>query len=472
MLRFYNTLTRKLEDFETLEEGRARVYTCGPTVYDYPHIGNYRTFLFEDVLRRTLKLFGYQITQVMNLTDVDDRTIQRSNEAGVPLREYTDRYAEAFFDDLKTLRVEPAEHYPRATEYVPQMVEIIKSLEEAGHTYESDGSIYFRISSFPAYGKLSGVRPEANLPGARIDADDYEKEDARDFVLWKAAKPDEPVWETELGPGRPGWHIECSAMSMSLLGKSFDIHCGGVDNIFPHHENEIAQSEGATGEPFARYWLHAEHLVVGDEKMAKRLGNFHTLRELLDQGHDPVVVRYLLISVPYRQKLNFTFDSLHAAAQATDRIGNTLRRLHHTPAVDGAGDLSSTAISGFEAEFRASLADDLNTARALGALHTLLRQVNTALDGDGISTDVRALLDRALATADSVLDVFPAERTADGDDADIQRLIDERTAAREAKDFARADEIRDELAAEGVILEDTPHGTVWHWKTEKGKREE
>ena len=464
-LKFYNTLTRKLEPFEPIEPGHARVYTCGPTIYDFPHIGNYRTFLFEDVLRRTLQLFGYRVTQVMNLTDVDDRTINRSNEAGIPLREYTERFAKAFFEDLRTLRIRPAEHYPRATDYIPQMVALVKRLEKSGHTYRSEGSVYYRIGSFPSYGKLSGVRPEANLAGARVDADDYEKEDARDFVLWKAAKPGEPSWQTEIGTGRPGWHLECSAMSMSLLGESFDIHCGGVDNIFPHHENEIAQSEGATGVPFARYWLHAEHLVVGTEKMAKRLGNFHTLRELLDQGHDPMVVRYLLISVPYRQKLSFTFDSLHAAAQATDRIANTLRRLEHSPDAEADGDLDIDVITEFVAEFRASLADDLNTARALGALHTLLRRVNTALDGAGISRRNRQALDEALDTADSVLDVFPTQQPSEGrEDDDIRRLVEQRDAARAKRDFAEADAIRDRLLEMGVVLEDTPHGTVWHRK--------
>jgi cysteinyl-tRNA synthetase len=457
-------LTRRLEDFEPIEEGRARLYTCGPTIYDYAHIGNYRTFLFEDILRRTLQLFGYEVTQVQNLTDVDDRTIQRANESGSSLREYTDRFAEAFFEDLKTLKVEPAEHYPRATDYVPEMVEIIKRLEAGGHTYRSDGSIYYRISTFPGYGKLSGVRPEENIAGARIDADDYEKEDARDFVLWKAPKEGEPVWETELGPGRPGWHIECSAMSMALLGETFDIHCGGVDNIFPHHENEIAQSEGATGCVFARYWLHAEHLVVEGEKMAKRLGNFFTLRDLVERGHDPLTVRYLLISVPYRQRLNFTFDGLHAAEQAIERITNILRRLDNSPAATGPGGLSVEEIGDFDREFRESLADDLNTAKALAALHTLLRKVNTALDGEGISLEARTVLDQAFSDADSVLGIFPAADIGSdaSDDAEIDALVEERNAARAAKDFGRADQIRDDLAARGILLEDTPHGTVWH----------
>jgi cysteinyl-tRNA synthetase len=463
-LRFFNTLTRKAEEFVPIEEGHAKLYTCGPTVYDYPHIGNYRTFLFEDVLRRTLQLFGFRVTQVMNLTDVDDRTIERSNEAGVPLREYTDRYAQAFFEDLDTLRVEPAEHYPRATDYVAEMVELVQQLEEAGHTYRSDGSIYYRISSFASYGKLSGVRPEENLPGARVDADDYEKEDARDFVLWKAAKPDEPVWETEIGAGRPGWHLECSAMAMSLLGSSFDIHCGGVDNIFPHHENEIAQSEGATGTSFARYWLHAEHLVLKGEKMAKRLGNFFTLRDLLEMGHDPVVVRYLLISVPYRQKLHFSLDGLHAASQAVERIANTLRRLENTPPADGAGDLNIESVEKFSTELRSALSDDLNTARALGALHIVLREVNTALDRNGVSADAHLALDAAFSEADSVLAIFPKAEEAT-DDGEIQQLVDEREAARTAKDWSRADEIRNELTNAGIVLEDTPHGTVWHRKT-------
>ncbi|HOC41953.1 MAG TPA: cysteine--tRNA ligase [Thermoanaerobaculales bacterium] len=468
-LHLYNTLTRRLEPFASLEPGHARVYTCGPTIYDYSHIGNFRTFLFEDILRRTLRLFGYRVTQVMNLTDVDDKTIRGASAEGVSLREYTDRYAAAFFQDLDTLRVERAERYPRATDHIPGMVELVRRLEAAGHTYRSEGSVYFRIASFPGYGKLSGVRPGSNLAGARVDADEYEKEDARDFVLWKAAKPGEPAWETALGPGRPGWHLECSAMSMEALGESFDIHCGGVDNIFPHHENEIAQSEGATGRPFARYWLHAEHLTVEGEKMAKSLGNFFTLRDLLERGHDPLAIRYLLISVPYRQKLNFTFDGLHAAGQALERVANTLRRLEHSPAAASAGALAADDVAGFRLRFRAALADDLNTARALAELHDLLRAVNTALDGGGISGLVREELARAMAEADSVLGVLPARAGAAADgDAEVAGLVEERTAARAARDFARADAIRARLAEIGVVIEDTPHGTVWHRKPSRG----
>jgi cysteinyl-tRNA synthetase len=463
-LKLYNTMSRRLEEFDSLEQGHVRIYTCGPTIYDYSHIGNFRTFLFEDVLRRSLKLFGYRVTQVMNLTDVDDKTIKGAIEAGVSLREFTDRYAEAFFDDLETLGVEPAEHYPRATEWIDEMVALVKRLAAEGHSYRSGDSIYYSISTFPSYGKLSGVRPEKNIAGARVDSDEYDKEDARDFVLWKAAKPGEISWETELGVGRPGWSLECSAMAMGLLGDSFDIHCGGVDNIFPHHENEIAQSEGATGEPFVRFWLHAEHLVVEGEKMAKSLGNFYTLRDLLDKGHDPAVIRYLLISVPYRQKLNFTEDGLHAAEQAMERIANTLRRLANTPASAGEGGLRRETVEAFGASFREALGDDLNTARALAALHTLLRSVNTALDGDGVSQPVRDALAAAFADADSVLNVFPSAAAGGDDDAEIQALVDERSEARSAKDFARADQIRDQLVEMGVVIEDTPHGAVWHRK--------
>ncbi len=463
-LRFYNTMNRRLEDFTAIDPENVRVYTCGPTVYDYSHIGNLRTFLFEDVLRRTLRLAGYGVTQVMNLTDIDDKTIREAKAAGLELRDYTDTYIEAFFADLDTLRIERAEHYPRATDYIPQMVELVQRLEETGHAYRSDGSIYYRISSFPGYGKLSGVRPEGNLVGARVDSEEYEKDDARDFVLWKGAREGEPAWDTAVGSGRPGWHLECSAMSMALLGEEFDIHTGGVDNVFPHHENEIAQSEGATEKSFAHYWLHAEHLIVEGEKMAKSKGNFFTLRNLIEQGHDPVAVRYLLISVPYRQKLNFTMDGLHAAVQAIERITNTVRRLEHTPAVEGAGDLSLDDVAGFRQDVRDSLADDLNTARALGALHTILRQVNTALDGGGISAEVREALQAAFTEADSVLDIFPAEEAEAGGDGEIDSLVEQRTAARAAKDFARADEIRDQLTEMGIVVEDTPHGAVWHRK--------
>jgi cysteinyl-tRNA synthetase len=480
-IRFLNTASRRVETLDPLEKGHVRMYTCGPTVYNFPHIGNYRTFLFEDILRRTLKSFGYRVTQVMNVTDIDDKTIKGAAAEGISLREFTDRYVAAFFEDLDTLGVERAEHYPRATDWIPQMVALVQRLTERGHTYVQDGSTYFRIATFPGYGKLSGIDVAQVRAGARVDVDEYEKEDVRDFVLWKAPKEGEPSWDTPIGPGRPGWHLECSAMSMGLLGESFDIHTGGVDNIFPHHENEIAQSEGATGKPFVHTWLHAEHLFVEGQKMAKSLGNYYTLRDLLEKGHKPLAIRYLLISVPYRQKLNFTFDGLHAAEEGIGRIGNTLRQLATTPAATGEGSLPASVVDAFETEFDAALADDLNTARALAALHTLLTAVNQALDAGGIASDVRPRLDAAFSRVDAVLGIVPHDATVrvfgeqvagsvgpvtasfrSPDDAEIEGLIAERVAARKAGDFARADGIRKQLAERGIVLEDTPHGTVLH----------
>ena len=465
-LHFFNTLTRQLEEFEPLQPRKVGMYTCGPTVYNFVHIGNLRTFVFEDVLRRTLKAFGFAVTQVQNLTDIDDKTIRGAAAEGVSLREFTDRYAAAFFEDIAALGIEPAEHYPRATEFIPHMVEIIKKLRERGHTYELDGSTYYRISTFADYGKLSGIRPDEVLPGARVDADEYEKEDARDFVLWKAAKPGEPYWESELGPGRPGWHLECSAMSMHYLGPSFDIHAGGVDNIFPHHENEIAQSEGATGVvPFVRTWLHAEHLVVDGQKMAKSLGNFYTLRDLLELGHSPLPIRYLLLSVPYRQKLNFTFEGLKAAHSAVARIANTQRRLAAAPVASEGGDLGHEAIDAAQADFMAAIGDDLNTARALAALHTLLTRVNQALDGAGIGAGARARIEKFFTLVHDVLGIVPPSGSnASEEDAAIEALVAERVEARARRDFARADAIRAELAQRGIVVEDTPHGPVWHRK--------
>lgn len=459
-LFFSNTASRSLERLAPLQPGEVRMYTCGPTVYNYVHIGNLRTFLFEDVLRRTLKVAGYRVRQVMNLTDIDDKTIRGAHAEGVSLREYTDRYIAAFFEDIDTLRCERVEYYPRATDFIPQMVELIAKLKEKGYTYELEGSTYFRIASFPGYGKLSGVDASHIKPGARVDADEYEKEDVRDFVLWKAAKPGEPYWDTSFGPGRPGWHLECSTMAIALLGESIDIHAGGVDLIFPHHENEIAQSEAATGKPFVKYWLHSEHLVVEGQKMAKSAGNFYTLRDLLERGYDPLAIRYLLISVPYRQKLNFTFDALHAAEAAVSRIGNTLRRLHYAPAATGEGDLPPEAAGEFTTEFEAALADDLNTARALAAVHTFLTRINQALDGGGLSAEALTATKAALRLANGVLAVFP-EVTSEETDAEVEALVQKRAEARARRDFATADAIRQQLAERGIVLEDTPHGTIW-----------
>ena len=459
-LTLHNTLGRELQTFETLEPGHVRMYTCGPTIYNRVHIGNLRTFLWEDVMRRVLRRFGYRVTQVMNLTDVDDKTIRGAIEAGVPLREFTDRHAATFFEDLDRLGFERAEHYPRATDYVPEMIALIEELKTRGHTYESEGSVWFRIASFPGYGKLSGIDLSQARQGSRVADDEYGKDDPKDFALWKAAKPGEPAWESPYSTGRPGWHLECSAMSMKLLGESFDIHTGAVDNIFPHHENEIAQSEGATGKPFVRYWLHAEHLIVDGEKMSKSKGNFFLLPDVLARRDDPAAVRYLFLSVPYRQKLNFTWEALDAAAAAVQRLRNAEANLadYARRREDAASSAAHPLASRLGGDFDAALADDLNTARALGALFDWVRDVNLAIEAGELSaSDARGAL-AELRGVDSVLGVLPpAEDLA----SDVEALIHERLEARRRKDFARSDAIRADLLSRGIVLEDTPAGTRW-----------
>ena len=463
-LRVFNTLGRRLAPFAPIEAGHVRLYTCGPTIYNDVHIGNLRTFVWEDVLRRTLKRFGYRVTQVMNLTDVDDKTIRGAAEAGTGLREFTEKHAESFFRDLASLGVERAEFYPRATDHVPEMIEIAEKLRARGHTYESDGSLWFKISTFPPYGRLSGIDLSQARQGARVADDEYEKDDPKDFALWKGAKEGEPAWDSPFGRGRPGWHLECSAMSMKYLGAHFDIHTGAVDNIFPHHENEIAQSEGATGESFVNYWLHAEHLIVDGEKMSKSKGNFYLLKDVLARHDDPSALRYLFLSVPYRRKLNFTFDALAGAGAAVERIRALDRRLGDgngaaRPASASAAFPAGERVARFEEEFDAGLGDDLNTARALAALFDFLRDVNLALDGSVLSVEGAAACRESLRRADAVLGVLPA-----GEEmlpAEIDRLIQERLDARKRRDFARSDAIREELAGRGILLEDTPQGTRW-----------
>ncbi len=461
-LRLFNTLGRRLQDLEPLEAGHVRLYTCGPTVYNVVHIGNLRTFLWEDVLRRHLKSRGYRVTQIMNLTDVDDKTIRGASEAGLSLRDFTTTYAEAFFRDIDRLGLERAEGYPRATDHVPEMIEIIRRLEERGHTYDSEGSVYFRIATFPAYGRLSGIDLTQARRGERVADDEYEKEDVKDFALWKAGKPGEPTWPSPWGAGRPGWHIECSAMSMKYLGPHFDIHTGAVDNIFPHHENEIAQSEGATGETFVEAWLHAEHLIVDGEKMSKSKGNFYTLVDVLARRTDPVALRYLLLSVPYRKKLNFTFDALAGAASAVERLRSALARAREIAAGGGSKPGAfpgSERAARMRQEFAAAMDDDLNTPEALRALFSFLREVNLAIDEGSLDARGAATVVAGLRSVDSVLGVLPAKEEVLP--AEIEALIEARHAARKRRDFAEADRIRDDLASRGILLEDGPAGTRW-----------
>ncbi len=449
-----------MQPFDPLEDRHVRLYTCGPTIYNRVHIGNLRTFVWEDVLRRTLARFGYAVTQVMNLTDVDDKTIRGALEAGKPLREFTEAFGDAFFRDLETLGAQKAEHYPRATDHVPEMIALIERLKARGHTYETDGSVWFRIATFPRYGELSGIDLSQARQGSRVAEDEYEKDDPKDFALWKAAKPGEPAWDSPFSRGRPGWHLECSAMSMRYLGESFDIHTGAVDNIFPHHENEIAQSEGATGKTFVRYWLHAEHLIVDGEKMSKSKGNFFLLADVLARRNDPSAVRYLFLSVPYRQKLNFTFDALEAAAAAVQRLRNADANLadyarHRGDGPEGASD----ALAGKLAPaFDEALADDLNTAKALGVVFDWVRDVHQAIDAVALSAAGARAAAAALRGVDAVLGVLAPEEILP---ADVEALIAERLETRRRKDFARSDAIRSELLGRGIVLEDTPAGTRW-----------
>ena len=464
-LRFYNTLTQQLEVFTPLEGNTVRMYTCGPTVYHYVHIGNLRTFTFQDILRRWLRYRGYQLNHVMNITDVEDKIIRNAMEQGKPINEYTAVYEKAFLEDIETLRLQRPERIVRATEHIPEMASAIQTLAEKGFTYDSDGSVYYRIASFPQYGKLSHISLEGNRAGARVDVDEYEKDDARDFVLWKARRGDEPFWDTPLGPGRPGWHIECSVMSMQYLGETLDIHTGGVDLTFPHHENEIAQSEAITGKPFVRYWLHAEHLMVEGQKMSKSLGNFYTLRDLLAQGQQPENIRYLLASVSYRKKLNFTFDGLKAAQTALDRLRNYQLRLDTTKFADGVNESILELTAKARQSFEESLDDDLNTAEALGHIFEFVRVTNTAMDSGEFKTGNVAAVRELFDIFDSIFDVLkPTVQSGAMSDAEIDALIAERTAAKKSKNFKRADEIRNSLAEAGVILEDTKDGVRWKRK--------
>ncbi len=466
-IRFYNTITRQKEAFEPLEAGKVKMYTCGPTVYDYAHIGNYRTFIFEDLLRRYLEFRGFDVNQAMNLTDVDDNTIRRSRERDISLTELTDEFKAAFHADLKTLNMQAAQNYPEATNYIPEMINMISDLESRGYTYTTpDGSVFFNIEKYEQYGKLANLNPEEMLSGGRVADDSYEKEGARDFALWKGYKPDDGDvrWESPWGQGRPGWHIECSVMSTELLGPHFDIHCGGVDNIFPHHENELAQSVCATGADFVNYWLHSEYLLVDNKKMSKSLNNFYTLRDLLDQGYPAEAIRWMLITTHYRQKLNFSVSRLEEAQKAVNRLREFYTKLN---AYDGAGNEDAgNHIINADNQFTLSMDDDLNISGGLAAIFELVRWGNRAMVEGRLSvTGATGLMD-LIRKFDHVLGVLDMDSglTVEVDADFIEAKINERVNARTNKDFATSDAIRDELAALGVDLIDTPDGTKWKMK--------
>jgi cysteinyl-tRNA synthetase len=466
MLKFHNTLTGQLEEFKPLDSDNVRLYICGPTVWSFAHIGNFRTFTFGDILRRYLKFKGYKLTHVFNLTDVDDRIINEARSAGKTIDEFTAPFIQAFWEDFDALGLERPEITPRATHHIAEMISIIETLLENGRAYESDGSIYFRIGAFPYYGKLSKINFEGNISGAsgRVDTDKYDKENANDFALWKLVDADEPTgWDASFGRGRPGWHIECSAMAMKYLGETFDIHAGGVDLKFPHHENEIAQSEGATGKLFSKVWLHSEHLKVEGETMSKSLGNYYTFRDLIAKGYTPTAIRYLLMSVPYHKQLNFTFETLDGAEQTIVRLRDFRARLTEAKLSEGASEEIHKIADDALRNFEEAMDDNLNTSVALAALHKLVRETNSALATEKVLTEDRNLILETVSKIDSVLNIFGETKT-EMLEAEIESLIEERQEARRNRNFARSDEIRDLLAEKGIVLEDTKDGVRWKRK--------
>ncbi|MBI2687200.1 MAG: cysteine--tRNA ligase [Acidobacteria bacterium] len=464
-IRLYNTLTQKVEDFVPADGKTVRMYVCGPTVYNFAHIGNLRTFTFQDILRRWLRARQLDTLHVMNITDVDDKIIRSAVQRQISIGDYTRPFEDAFLEDMATLRFQRPEKLVRATEHIDEMVTLIQALTEKGMTYESDGSIYYRIAKFPEYGKLSHNDFSGMIAGARVDVDEYEKENARDFVLWKQKKDGEPSWDTPIGDGRPGWHIECSAMAMRYLGETLDIHAGGIDLTFPHHENEIAQSEAVTGKPFARFWIHAEHLIVEGQKMSKSLGNYYTLRDVIEMGYQAEAVRYLLASVPYRNKLNFTFDGLKAATTSIGRLRNFELRLKTDKFAAGTNEDAEKRSADSLARFEEAMDDDLNTASALGIVFEYIRETNTAMDsGAFLAGNTPAAL-QFLSRFDEVFDVLKPSAAESGlSDSEIDALAAERNAAKKARNFARADAIRAELLEMGIVLEDTKEGTRWKRK--------
>jgi cysteinyl-tRNA synthetase len=476
VISFFNSLSGKKEVFSPIVSGEAKLYTCGPTVYQYAHIGNFRAYIFEDLLKRFLAFMGYKVTHIMNITDVDDKTIRGANAQGVSLDAYTKKYIDAFFEDIKTLNISPADYYPRATQHIPEMINLIKGLIQKGYAYEKDGSYYFSIAKFPSYGRLSKINLEELQPGQREEADEYEKENLHDFALWKRNKTGEPFWETEIGPGRPGWHIECSAMSAKYLGESFDIHCGGVDNIFPHHENEIAQSEAFSGKKFVTYWLHCHHLVVNGEKMSKSKRNFFTLRDLLARNIDPLALRFLLLSTHYRKTLNFTFEALDQAQASLQRINELAGGLISARFPEGHTQAVGKVIKEAEKKFIRGLSDDLNISVSLTALFSLIKNMNILISQEKIKTrDAQNLLSfvdsvntvlgvikptikRAVSDSATVTDEAKVEVQPSAEDLAKIRL---REQARVERNYQLADQIRRELEQHGILLEDTKDGVRW-----------
>ncbi len=432
MLRFRNTLSGRIEEFQPINDGEVRFYYCGPTVWDYGHIGNFRSAVAADIVRRYLKFKGYRVIHVMNITDVEDRIIAKSQEAGLSIDDYTAKYIDALWEDADALGNERPDIIPRATRHIPEMVSLIEKLLATDHAYRSDGSIYYRIASFPEYGKLSKINFAGNIAGAseRVDTDKYEKEDARDFALWKEPSSEtEPAWDTEIGRGRPGWHIECSAMSMKYLGESFDIHAGGIDLVFPHHENEIAQSEGATGKPFVRYWIHFEHLKVEGETMSKSKGNYYTFRDIAAKGFSPAAIRYFLLSVPYNKQLNFTFDALTGAEKTVASLRDFRARLSEAKTQPGVNESLHEAAQKALREFEAGMDDDLNTSVAFAVVHNLSREVNTALARKQVKAENQRELLEVIDRIDTVLNIF-GQSQREMLDSEVQALIDERQEAR------------------------------------------
>jgi cysteinyl-tRNA synthetase len=465
-LKIYNTLKRKVEKFKPLKEGQVLMYTCGPTVYDFAHIGNFRAYTCADVLKRYLKYSNYKVRHVMNITDVDDKTIRESRKQGISLKNYTEKYTKAFFEDLKALNIEPADVFPRATETIPEMTDMIKCLMNKGYAYKGeDGSIYYKISEFKNYGKLANLNPEELQTGAsgRVKTDEYEKDSAHDFALWKAwdESDGDVFWETDIGKGRPGWHIECSAMSMKYLAEKIDLHTGGVDLIFPHHQNEIAQSEAYTGKsPFVKYWFHNEYLQVEGKKMSKSLGNFYTLRDVLSKGYNPMAIRYLLLSTHYRMQFNFTFEGLSAADSAVKKLNDFIQTVQNLDTT--GGEFNEKIVSAAEKakkKFEKAMDDDLNTSNALGAIFDFMHDINRIISEKKVHEDSIEDIIEIMKLFDTVLGVMSFEKHEL--DGEIKKLIEERELARKNRDFRTSDRIRDELLKKSIIIQDTPEGPRW-----------